>query len=113
MSPIARTEAQIRQKIAQLQQSIAAVEYLASGTLLKRTKQCGNPRCRCANDPESRHGPYYEWSFLKGKKLRHRMLSRAQAHLMSQAITNYRKTKRLLRSWEVQTLRLIKLKSEN
>lgn len=83
--------------------------YLSSGTLLKRTKVCGNPGCRCAHDPTARHGPYYEWSYLKGGRLHHRSLTLKQAELMRQAIANYRKTKKLLRAWEVQTQKLIEL----
>ena len=101
--------AKSREKIAAIQKSIAAMEHLSSGTLLKRTKVCGNPRCHCATDPAARHGPYYEWSYLKGGKLRHRTLTPAQAVTMRLAIANYRKTKKLLRVWEAQTLALIEL----
>ena len=111
MPPIAKTTAQVREKIAEIQKALSAVQYLASGTLLKRTKVCGNPTCRCASDPAARHGPYYDWTHLKGGKLRHQALSADQAHLMGLAIANYRKVKKLLRAWEVQTLRLIKLNS--
>ena len=111
MSPIAKTTEATRQKITEIHAAIAAVEYLATGTLLKRTKVCGNPRCKCAKDPADRHGPYYEWSYLKAGKLHHRLLSPDQAALMGAAIANYRKVKKLLRVWEVQTLRLIKLTS--
>jgi len=102
--------AKSRQKIAAIHKSIAAMEHLSSGTLLKRMKLCGNPRCHCATDPAARHGPYYEWSYLKGGKLRHRTLTPAQAETMRRAIANYRKTKKLLRVWEAQTLTLIELK---
>ena len=101
--------AKARAKIAAIQKSIAAMEHLSSGTLLKRMKLCGNPRCHCATDPAARHGPYYEWSYLKGGKLRHRTLTPAQAETMRVAIANYRKTKKLLRVWESQTLNLIEL----
>ncbi len=101
--------AKLREKIASIQKSIAAMEHLSSGTLLKRTKVCGNPNCRCAKDPAARHGPYYEWSYLKGGKLRHRTLTPAQAEIMRLAIANHRKTKKLLRDWETQTLALIEL----
>ncbi len=104
---IARKTAE--KKVAEIQRRIAAMEYLSSGTLLKRTKVCGNPSCRCAQDPAARHGPYYEWSYLKGGRLRHRSLTPKQAELMRQAIANYRKTKKLLRAWEVQTQKLIGL----
>jgi hypothetical protein len=99
----------IQEKIAEIQRALLAMQYLSSGTLLKRTKVCGNPRCHCATDPASRHGPYYEWSHLKAGKLRHRTLSPEQAGLMRLAIANHRKVKKLLRAWEVQTQRLIDL----
>src|ERR1017187_309201 len=101
----------LRAKIAEIQKSISAMEHLSSGTLLKRRKVCGNPRCHCASDPAARHGPYYEWSYLKGGKLRHRTLTPDQADFMRLAIANYRKTKKLLRAWEAQTLHLIELKA--
>jgi hypothetical protein len=46
---------------------------------------------------------------LTAGKLRHRTLSPEQAELMSLAIANHRKVKKLLRAWEVQTQRLIEL----
>ena len=112
MSPIAKTTIAVREKIAQIHAALSAVHYLSSGTLLKRTKLCGNPRCHCAKDPAARHGPYYEWSYLKAGKLRHKTLTAEQAQLMELAIANHRKVKRLLKAWEVQTLRLIKLSSD-
>lgn len=111
MSPIAKTTNAVREKIAQIHVALSAMQYLSSGTLLKRTKLCGNPGCHCAKDPAARHGPYYEWSHLRAGKLRHRTLAPEQAQLMELAIANHRKVKRLLKAWEVQTLRLIKLGS--
>jgi hypothetical protein len=99
------------EKIAAIKRSLSALEHLSSGTLLKRMKACGNPRCRCASDPAARHGPYYEWSYLKGGKLRHRTLTSEQADIMRLAIANNRKAKKLLRAWEAQTLHLIELKA--
>jgi len=101
------------EKIAEIKRSLSALEHLSSGTLLKRMKVCGNPRCHCASDPAARHGPYYEWSYLKGGKLRHRTLTPEQAGIMRLAIANYRKAKKLLRAWEAQTLNLIELKGRN
>jgi len=100
---------EIKEKIGQIQQAIAQMQYLSSGTLLRRTKVCGNPSCRCASDPAARHGPYYEWSHLRARKLRHQTLTPEQAELMRQAIANHRKVKKLLRAWESQTRRLIEL----
>jgi hypothetical protein len=101
--------ADIQARIAEIQHALAAMQYLSSGTLLKRTKRCGNPRCRCATDPGARHGPYYEWSYKQAGKLRHLTLTARQAELMRLAIANSRRVKKLLRAWEQQTLRLIEL----
>lgn len=100
---------EIQENIAAIQRVVSTVQYLSSGTLLKRTKLCGNRNCRCHVDRAARHGPYYEWGFVKGGKLRHRMLSPERAELMHQAIANYRKVKKLLKAWEAQTVRLIEL----
>jgi hypothetical protein len=100
-----------KEKIAEIKRSLSALEHLASGTLLKRMKVCGNPRCHCASDPAARHGPYYEWSYLKDGKLRHRTLTSEQADIMRLAIANHRRAKKLLRAWEAQTLHLIELKA--
>jgi len=97
---------QSEEKIAEIKRSLSALEHLSSGTLLKRMKVCGNPRCHCASDPA-----YYEWSYLKGGKLRHRTLTPEQADIMRSAIANHRKAKKLLRAWEAQTLHLIELKA--
>jgi hypothetical protein len=98
-----------REKIAEIQRTLSAMQYLSSGTLLKRMKACGNPRCHCAIDPAARHGPYFEWSYLKGGKLHHRTLTPDQAEIMRLAIANQRKAKKLMRVWEAQTLNLIEL----
>lgn len=82
---------------------------MCTGTLLKRTKLCGNPNCRCAKDPHARQGPYYEWGHMKGGRLINRMVSPQQAAILRLAIANYRKVKRLLRNWEAETERLMDL----
>lgn len=98
---------QARERIEQIRQDLALIELLCSGTLLKRMKTCGSPTCRCAQDPAARHGPYYEWGHMRAGKLMHRLVSPEQAELLEQAISNYRRLKNLLRSWEAESERLI------
>jgi hypothetical protein len=96
-----------RERIAQIQKELGAIELLCSGTLSKRMKSCGSPNCRCAHDPSARHGPYYEWGHMRDGKLVHRVVSAEQAEVLRQAIDNYRRLKKLLRGWETETERLI------
>jgi hypothetical protein len=98
---------QTRNRIAVIRDALNTVEYLCSGTLLKRLKLCGKPGCRCALDPAARHGPYYEWGHMRAGKLVHKMVSPKQAVTLRLAIANYRKVRKLLRDWENQTERLI------
>lgn len=100
-----------RGRIARIRQSVGTIDYLCSGTLIKRLKQCGKSACRCAQDPAARHGPYYEWGHMHQGKLVHRSVTPQQAAVLRLAIKNYRKVRKLLRDWEVETERLIE--SEN
>jgi len=100
---------EIQTRIGEIKRALSGMQYLCTGTLLKRTKRCGNPRCRCATDAAAQHGPYYEWSYKHAGKLRHLTLTAQQAELMRLAIANSRKVKQLLQAWEQQTLRRIGL----
>lgn len=98
---------QARARIDRIRQQLARIDYLCSGTLSERMKLCGRATCPCARDPAARHGPYYEWGFMRGGKLVHRQVSAEQAAALRAAIANYRKVKQLLRDWEIETERLI------
>lgn len=95
--------AQPRQRIQAIRQALAQIGYLCSGTLLARMNTCGKPNCRCAQDPAARHRPYYQWGHMKAGKLIHRLVSPEQAELLQVATANYRKMKKLMRTWETQT----------
>ena len=98
---------QARARIARLRERMGVIEYLCSGTLTERMKRCGKAGCRCATDPNARHGPYYEWGHMHEGKLVHRTVSAQQADVLRLAIANYRKVRTLLREWEAETERLI------
>ena len=98
---------QAHARISSARQNIAAMDYLCSGTLLKRMMKCGKASCRCQHDPAARHGPYYEWGHMKGGKLVHRYVSPEQAELLQRAIANHRSVQKLLRTWETQTERVL------
>src|SRR5579864_2846369 len=93
--------------IARIQATLGAIDYLCSGTLLRRMKMCGKPGCRCTEDPDARHGPYYEWGHMKGGKLVHRTVTADEAALLRRGIANYRKAKKLMKAWEHETERLV------
>ena len=110
-SPARRRAA--RERIAEIRDRLRSFERVCSGSLLRRTKVCGKPNCRCADDPAARHGPYYEWGRMKSGRLVHRVVSPAQAALLREAIANYRSLRRLLRTWENETVKLIEAETDD
>lgn len=93
----------IRARSQQIRQKIGKMDFVASGTIHVRTKVCGRKNCRCATDPEQRHGPYHEWTRHKDGKLQHKVVTPEQARLLKRAITNYREIQSLLDSWEEES----------
>ena len=102
---------QARARIEQIRSDVNGIHLLCSGTLLKRFKVCGKPSCRCAKEPEARHGPYYEWGHMQAGKLVHRAVTPEQAVAVERAIANYRSLKIAMKAWERETIRLIEAES--
>ena len=98
---------QARARISHLRDRLTAIDYLCSGTLLKTLMKCGQPSCRCQQDPTARNGPYYRWGQMKAGKLVQRYVSAEQAVVLRRAIANYRQARKLMRAWEVETERII------
>jgi hypothetical protein len=92
--------ARLRARSSAIRKELTALDYVVSGTLHHRTKVCGKPTCRCANDPAARHGPYYEWGRMRAGKLVQSTVTPAQARLLERGITNHQRAKALLAEWE-------------
>jgi hypothetical protein len=91
--------------LEEIRRRIAEIDYICSGTLLRRTKVCGKPGCACARDPRARHGPYYEWSRREKGRQVVTVIPVALAPSFHRAIRNYRRVLRLLRLWERESVR--------
>jgi hypothetical protein len=111
-SPREQVLAEAQKQIAEIRRRITQFEFVCSGTVLRRTKVCGKPTCKCATDPKARHGPYYEWTRREGQRLAHSVVSRQRAQALRRAIRNYREILRLLRRWEAQSIKAMKAMEE-
>jgi hypothetical protein len=96
-----------RRRIEGIRRRLDGFEMVCSGTLIERTKTCGKPNCRCATDPEARHGPYHEWNRRQEGRLVHTTLTPEQARRMKEAIKNYREIQALLKRWECESTAII------
>ena len=90
----------IRERSEPLRQKIGKTDFVVSGTVHMRTKVCGRKNCRCATDPDYRHGPYHEWTRRKDGKLQHKVVTPEQARLLEPGIANRREILSLLDRWE-------------
>lgn len=97
----------LRQHTEALRREIAAMDYVSSGTLLSRTKVCGQPNCRCAADPAARHGPYFEFNRRVDGRLIHRAVAPALVSEVQRAIENQRRIQALLAEWEHETVKAL------
>jgi len=68
---------------------------------------CGKSNCRCATDPQARHGPYYEWTWREGVKLRHKLVPPEKVVLLREAIQHRRTVQELLTQWERESASIV------
>lgn len=95
----------LRQRTQALRREIAAMDFVTSGTLLHRTKVCGQSNCRCATDPGARHGPYFEFNRRENGRLIHRAVPPELAKQVQRALDNQRRIQALLVEWEQETVK--------
>ena len=100
----------IIERINELHRKILEIDHVCSGTIGKIMVRCGKSICRCATDPDARHGPYYQWNRMKKGKLVHSTITKDQVPLLQQAIDNYRAVLKLLRRWEEESIKSFGIK---
>lgn len=89
-----------RERIEEIKRQILDLDLIASGTLVRRTKVCGKPGCRCATDRDARHGPYFEWGRIERGRRTSTTVTPAKARQLKRALRHQRRLKALLRRWE-------------
>lgn len=67
--------------VGQLAARLAEPKPMRRGSVSERSMKCGQKGCRCQQDPQARHGPYYSLTRAEGGKTRSRYLSAEQAEL--------------------------------
>lgn len=80
-----------------IKRKILNVGFICEGSLVERWMPCGKPNCRCADDPEQRHGPYWQLSWKEGGKTVSRRLSPEHAALYREWIANRRRLDALVK----------------
>lgn len=85
----------------QLAVDLAQARPMRRGSLSERYMKCGQVNCRCQQDPEARHGPYFSLTRGAGGTTRSRYLSKEQALLARAQIDAGQKFRRQVDAfWE-------------
>ena len=92
-----------------LKQQLLSLGYILQGSVTERWNQCGREWCHCHKDPESRHGPYYQWSWKDRAKTKSVYLDADQANQCKAWIQNHRELERLLKRMRAVSLRAARL----
>jgi len=85
-----------QQDLEATQAQIAELGYVMQGSVVKRTKRCGQSGCRCQRGPEHEHGPYYQWTRKIRAKTVTGVLTPAEARLYHRWIANGRRLRHLV-----------------
>ena len=99
-------------QIERVKQDLVSLGDLRPGSLSKQYNVCGNPKCRCKEDPPRKHGPYYQLSFTRKGKSRTKFIKNPHVSMVKKHLTNYTQLRRLIDQWIELSTELCQLKME-
>jgi hypothetical protein len=89
---------------AAIQKALGQIGFTLPGSITIRRTRCGKPRCACAADPPSRHGPYIQWTRTVNGKTVTRTLTQAQYDTYASWFANARLLRELAAELEALSL---------
>ncbi len=95
-----RQEEALKRQEEQFKKAKAEIDdigFVLQGSVVERRMECGKPACRCHEDPGSRHGPYYQWTWKVDGKTRAMYLTKEQAALCKKWSMNNRRLNKIIR----------------
>jgi hypothetical protein len=98
-----------QQEYRQLKLELLNLGFVLQGSLTQRWMRCGKPTCRCHQDPEARHGPYYQWSWKNKGRTASVYLNPQQAEICKEGIANHRELERVIQRMRDLSLRMSRL----
>ncbi len=80
---------------AAIEAALGQIGFTLPGSITIRHARCGKPRCACAADPPSLHGPYIQWTRTVNGKTVTRTLTPAQYQAYAPWFANARRLRTL------------------
>ncbi len=86
-------------QIAKIKSDLDRLSDLRPGSLSEQYNVCGNPNCRCKDDPPKKHGPYYQLSYTRKGKSTTRFVRKDEVVSTRKELENYAKLRELVDRW--------------
>ena len=102
----------LEKEIEAIKRQLVAIGDLRPGSLSKQYNVCGNPNCRCKEDPPRKHGPYYQLSFTRKGRSRTRFIKKVNVTTVRKQMKNYSRLRDLVDRWIELSTELCQKKME-
>jgi hypothetical protein len=104
--------AALQRRIAEIKAEIVALGALRPGTLSRQYNVCGTPGCRCKEDPEQRHGPYYQLSYTWHGRSRSEFVREPEIAGVQEQVQNYARLRALVDQWVEAAIELARIERQ-
>ena len=99
-------------QIDKIKQELLSLGDLRPGSLSKQYNVCGNPNCRCKEDPPRKHGPYNQLSFTRKGRSKTKFVKKEHLPMVKRQLKNYARLRELCDRWIGLSTELCELKIE-
>ncbi len=110
--PADPSAAALQRRIEEIKAEIAALGPLRPGTLSRQYNVCGTPGCRCKEDPEQRHGPYYQLSYTWHGRSRSEFVREPEVASVQEQVQSYARLRTLVDQWVEAAIELARLERQ-
>lgn len=101
-----------KQRYRELKLELEDVGFLCVGSLQTRHLTCGNPNCRCHQDPDKRHGPYHYWTRKVNGRTVTVLLKEQQVPLYREWIENNRRLESLVQEMRRISAQMLSMEAD-
>lgn len=85
-------------------QELNTIGFILTGSILEHYTRCRSPGCKCVNDPDYKHGPYFDWTRkVRGKTVTIR-LTKEEAEILKEWTENKKQFYKIIKRMEQITL---------
>ena len=102
----------LESQITKIKSQLDLLGDLRPGSLSQQYNVCGNPKCRCKEDPPKRHGPYHQLSFTRKGRSRSKFVKKPQLSEVKKQLKNYARLRSLVDCWIELSTELCQLRIE-